>query len=164
MKNIYLLGTLLALGALGCSNVNPRVMTRVNEAASLQGDLPWNPLQWKVITSAINKRDATMYTLFGNELAVQYARSSAQHAYPAGAVLSLVTWNQQEDPRWFGGKIPAAPKSVEFVAVANTLDNKPVFSYQFYEGTPLKKVSPPEGIVPDQRAAYMIAQRAAVMP
>jgi hypothetical protein len=164
MKNIYLLGTLLALGALGCSNVNPRVMTRVNEAASLQGDLPWNPLQWKVITSAINKRDSTMYTLFGNDVAVQYARSSARHAYPAGSVLSLVTWNQQEDPRWFGGKIQAAPRSVEFVAVANTPDNKPVFSYQFYEGTPLKKVSPPEGIVPDQRAAYMVALRAAVMP
>ncbi len=83
-----------------------------------------------------------MYTLFGNDLAVQYARSSARHDYPAGSVLSLVTWNQQEDPRWFGGKIPAAPKSVEFVAVATTPDNKPVFSYQFYEGNTAQESVP----------------------
>ena len=40
-----------------------------------------------------------MYTLFGNDLAVQYAHTNPQHDYPAGSVLSLVTWSQQEDPR-----------------------------------------------------------------
>jgi hypothetical protein len=38
-------------------------------------------------------------------------------AYPAGAVLALVTWAQREDPHWFGARIPDRPQSVEFVQV-----------------------------------------------
>jgi hypothetical protein len=164
MSKIHLLSAVISLSVVGCSNQNPRVATRLNDAAALTGDLPVNPLQWKVITSAINKQDSTMYTLFGNDIAVQYARAHLQHDYPAGAVLSLVTWNQQEDPRWFGGKIPSAPKSVEFVTIGSDSDHKPTFAYQDFEGTPLKKVSTQSGLDPDSRAAYLVAQRAAVMP
>ena len=85
-----------------------------------------------------------MYTLFGNDLAVQYARKNSQHDYPAGSVLSLVAWNQQEDPRWFGGNLPATPKSVEFVTVGVAPDHRPLYSYQDFEGAPFKKVSTQE--------------------
>lgn len=117
IKNLCLLGMGMLLGVIGCSEPNPRVVTTLNERAALARDLPLNPLQWKVITSAINKQDSAMYTLFGNDLAVQYAGKNSQHDYPAGSVLSLVAWNQQEDLRWFGGNLPATPKSVEFVTV-----------------------------------------------
>ncbi len=163
-RKIYLVGMGILLGVMGCSEQNPRVATRLNQDAALAGDLPSNPLQWRVITSAVNEQDSTMYTLFGNDLAVQYARTNSQHDYPAGSVLSLVTWKQQEDPRWFGGKIPAAPKSVEFVTVGATADHRPSYSYQEYEGAPLKKISAQEGLAPDGRAAYLLSQRAAVMP
>ncbi len=99
-----------------------------------------------------------MSTLFGNDVAVQYARTNGAMKYPAGAVLSVVTWGQQEDPRWFGGNIPKAPRSVEFVTVGST------YSYQRYEGSPLKKVASEDGAAPNDRAAYLLAQRAAVMP
>ena len=105
-----------------------------------------------------------MYTLFGNDLAVQYAHTNPQHDYPAGSVLSLVTWSQQEDPRWFGENIPAAPKSVEFVTVGVTDNHKPVYSYQDYEGAPLKKISAQESPRPEGRTAYLLSQPAAVMP
>src|SRR5258708_7564010 len=82
------------------------------------------------------KGDATMSTLYGNDVAVRYARTSAERMYPAGSVLSVVTWNQQEDPRWFGAKIPQKVGSVEFVAVTGP----GAYSYQRYEGSPLKKV------------------------
>jgi hypothetical protein len=108
----------LSLGLVGCSDrTNPRVETKLNQDAALVGDLPSNPLQGRVITSWINKRDATMSTLYGNDVAVRYARTSAERMYPAGSVLSVVTWSQQEDPRWFGAKIPQKVESVEFVAV-----------------------------------------------
>lgn len=164
MNKIFFLGAALSIGLLGCTNTNPRVATRLNTGASLTGDLPANPLQWKVITSAINKQDSTMYTLFGNDIAVQYARTNSQHDYPAGSALSLVTWTQQEDPRWFGGKIPSAPKSVEFVTVGTSPDQKRTYTYEDFEGTPLKKVSTQDGLAPDSRGAYLVGQRAAVMP
>jgi hypothetical protein len=83
---------------------------------------------------------------------------------PAGSILSLVTWNQQEDSRWFGAKIPATPKSVEIVTVGTTSDQKPSYSYQQYEGSPLNKISEQQGATPNDRAAFLLSQRAAVMP
>ena len=45
------------------------------------------------------------------------AAARAGVAYPAGAVLGLVTWRQREDPHWFGARIPGSVVSVEFVEV-----------------------------------------------
>jgi hypothetical protein len=161
VRVICLLGAVLAVGLAGCSEkTNPRVVTRLNQDAALVGELPSNPLQGKVITSWINKQDATMSTLFGNDVAVQYARTNAGRLYPAGSVLSVATWSQQEDPRWFGGNIPQRAKAVEFVAVTGP----GTYTYQRYEGSPLKKVASVEGSDPKDRAAYLLAQRAAVMP
>jgi hypothetical protein len=160
-EEICLLSALLWLGLTGCSDqTNLRVETRVNQGAALVGALPSNPLQGRVITSWINKQDSTMSTMFGNDVAVQYARTNAEMKYPAGAVLSVVTWSQQEDPRWFGGKIPQEPQTVEFV----TVTGPGAISYQRYEGSPLKQVASENGSDPDDRAAYLLAQRAAVMP
>jgi hypothetical protein len=164
VTKVYVLGLGILLGVMGCSEQNPRVVTTLNQGAKLTGDLPWNPLQWRVITSAVNKQDSTMYTVFGNDLAVQYARTNSQRDYPAGSVLSLVTWKQEEDRRWFGGKIPAEVRSVEFVAVGRAADHRASYSYQEYEGAPLKKVSDRQGPTPDGRAAFLLSQRAAVMP
>lgn len=105
--------------------------------AALAGDLPFNPLHWNVITTFVNRTDSTMSTLFGNDAAVHYARTHSQHEYPAGSALALVTWAQREDPRWFGGNIPATVKSVEFA--------KP-------------------GPAPSEREADLLSQRGAVMP
>jgi hypothetical protein len=161
VHDICLLGAVLVVGLAGCSDkTNPRVVTRLNQDAMLVGDLPSNPLQGKVITSWVDKKDATMSTLFGNDVAVRYARTNAEMMYPAGAVLSVVTWGQQEDPRWFGGNIPQGAKAVEFV----TVTGPGAYSYQRYEGSPLKKVASVEGNDPKDRAAYLMAQRAAVMP
>lgn len=161
---VILASAALSLSTLGCSHQNPRVATRLNQDASLAGDLPLNPLQGKVITSWIDKQSSTMSTLYGNDVAAQYARSNTQHDYSSGSVLSLVTWNQQEDPRWFGGNIPAALKSVEFVTVGSASDHHATYTYQKYEGAPLKKTSTQEGLTPNDRAIYLFSQRAAVMP
>jgi hypothetical protein len=82
--------TLLALA--GCSAPNPRVETRLNANAALTGDIPVDPLQWRVITSGVDPRNSTMFTLFGNDAAIQYSRISTARNYPGGAVLALVTW------------------------------------------------------------------------
>jgi hypothetical protein len=155
--NVFLLCAALTLSLAGCSrNVNPRVATRLNQDAAING-LPSNPMQGKVITSWINKQNATMSTMFGNEIAVEYARTNAASQYPAGATLSVVTWGQQEDPRWFGGNIPQQVKAVEFV----TVTSPGTCSYQRYEGLPLKLIASEDSA---GRAASLIGMRAAVMP
>jgi len=159
VREIYLFSAVLAAGLVSCSDkTNPRVVTRLNDEAALVGELPSNPLKGKVITSWVNKHDATMSTMLGNDVAVQYARTNAEMQYPAGSVLSVVTWSQQEDPRWFGGSIPQKTRAVEFV----TVTGPGAYTHQRYEGSPLKKVE--DGAAPNDRAAYVLSQRAAVMP
>jgi hypothetical protein len=148
----------------GCGGAPSKVKATINQSASLQGDLPEDPLVWRVISSSADTKNVTMSTLFGNDAAVQFARSNAQHNYPSGAAVSLVTWTQQEDDRWFGAKIPQQMKSVEFVFVRTGGDGKPLYSYQTYAGAPLKKVSEQEAPAPAGRTADLLAQRAAVMP
>lgn len=148
----------MLLGLVGCSSgVNPRVATRLNDDAALVLDGA-KPMQGKVITSWIDRKGGTMSSLLGNDIAVEYARTNGKGGYPAGSVLSAVTWSQQEDPRWFGGSIPAKPRSVEIVTVDEA------YSYKRYEGSPLQVVAQEKGIAPGERAAYLLAQRAAVMP
>jgi Cytochrome P460 len=148
----------------GCATPQPRLVATINQSASLGGGLPANPLEWKIISSAADTKKATMSTLYGNDVAVQYARTKAQHDYPSGSALSLVTWSQQEDARWFGGKIPEQVRSVEFLSVGSAADGRPSYSYQLYEGAPLKKASEENGSAPRGRAAELLSQRAAVLP
>jgi hypothetical protein len=149
---------------VGCSNQGPNITATFNQGAFLLGTLPVNPLQWNVITSMLNPKDSTMATLYGNDTAVQYARTHAQHDYPSGSTLALVTWSEGDDTRWFGARIPSPVKCVEFVFVRAIPGGGTSYTYQKYEGSPLKMGSLQEGFVPNERASYLLAKRAAVMP
>jgi hypothetical protein len=71
----------------------------------------FDPLEWKVITSMVDKSKRTMITLYGNEIAVEAARKG--QGYPAGAELALVTWAQKEDEHWYGANVPDSIVSIE---------------------------------------------------
>ena len=90
-------------------------------------------MEWKAITAVVDRGDETTATLFGNDAAVAAARAGT--AYPAGAVLGLVTWQQREDPHWFGARIPGRPLSVEFVVVGATT------GYREFAGDPWREVA-----------------------
>jgi len=64
-----------------------------------------------------------MSTLYGDDVVVGYAKTHSQ--YPAGSVLSLVTWTLREDSRRFRAKIPSEVKSVEFVTVGAPENGEP---------------------------------------
>jgi hypothetical protein len=137
--------------------------TALNTKAVLTGDLPADPLKWSVITCGANPQMSTMSTQFGNEEAVQYSRKNANGKYPAGSTLALVTWRQQDDGHWFGARMPAEPKSVEFVSVQASADGSLSTSYRVFEGSPLKEITTPKDKA-GNRVAFIISQRAAVMP
>jgi hypothetical protein len=160
---VYLTAIVVAMGSWSCGGSGVAAPS-INQKASLAGSMPWNPLAWNVITSSVDRQASTMSTLYGNDVAVRYARTGTQQDYPTGSVLSLVTWKQQADSHWFGANIPGQVKSVEFVSVTMGPANQPLYSYQDYEGVPLSRVSPSGDRSPGTRAAYLLSQRAAVMP
>jgi len=124
VKTIHVLAVALLLLLIGCSEPNARAKTRLNRDAEVSGELPYNPLQWEVIASTLNHNDHTLATVLGNEQAISYARKNTSHEYPAGSVLSVITWSQEEDPRWFGGNIPGNVRSVEFLEVQPGQDRR----------------------------------------
>ena len=115
MSRFHLSVITMLLTLAGCTSAVSHAVNRLNDAAALMGDLPADPLRWGVITVGANPGESTMSTLFGNEIAVQYSRKKSAGTYPPGSVLSFVTWQRQEDVRWFGARMPARVKSVEFV-------------------------------------------------
>jgi hypothetical protein len=158
MKALFLAAAVTLLPVAGCTS-KPATST-INDQAALTGHLPYNPLAWKVITSSVNQRTATMSTLYGNDIAVQYARTNADRAYPAGSVLALVTWAQRGDPHWFGAKIPSTVQSVEFVTIQDAAGASP--AYERYQGSPLTRTAASGDDA--KRIDYLTTQRAAVMP
>jgi len=158
------LAVVLSLVALGCPGDRTSAAPTSNDAAALGGDLPLDPLQWRIIGSIVDPATSTMSTLFGNEVAVQSARGGRIGRYPPGAVLALVTWTQQDDPHWFGARIPAHPESIEVVAVHDVARAGSPFEYQAYRGEPLRKAAAPDAATVAERVERIMGQHAAVMP
>ena len=153
-------------GVVGCSSAPTGVLSaHLNRTAAISDKVPANPFEdWRVITSFADESTSTMSTLYGNDVAILYARAHAQHDYPAGAVISLATWTQREDPRWFGAQIPDQLQSVEFVTVRPERSGTNSYAYEKYEGKPLAKVVEQDSPKPSDRAAFLLSLRAAVLP
>ncbi len=137
-----------------------------NGAAALPATLPYQPLRWSAITMYVDPQTHTMAILYGNDAAMQavHARGDVPTlpqtapAYPAGAVLALVTWAQRDDPHWFGARIPGSPQSVEFVQVA-----APANHYQRFAGTGLAQNEPVAALAA-QRMHFLLSLAPARLP
>ncbi len=132
----------------------------LNIGASVQqnDELKENPLLMNPITSSIQPKDSTMSTLYGNEIAFDYAKQHSDSKYPKDAILYEVTWKQKPDELWFGGNIPKEIYSVEKI----TFDNDNSF-YERFEGNPLKKIQIKE-VEEKLRKDFIINQKMAVSP
>jgi hypothetical protein len=148
---------------LGCTQVpRPGLTDVINVDAALPAGTPVKPLDWRVISSSIDRGSQTMATLFGNDTAVDSARSASHTEYPPGAVLSLVTWKQKEDPHWFGARIPKEFQTMEVVRVTPGKDGKPAASYERFDGSTSHPAASP--VDADARKAYILGMRASVIP
>jgi hypothetical protein len=161
----FLAAVLVWGGFVGCTKQNPRTITKIDHDAAIPSGLPWQPQNGRVITLWVDPKDETMSTLYGNDEAVDAARSSGDRpAYTAGAMIALVTWKPREDERWFGANIPATVKSVEFVTVKSGTMNKSEYVYQRFEGGFLRQTLSADVLTPGGRTTYLLSQRAATMP
>ncbi|MGY0035674.1 hypothetical protein [Pedobacter sp. NJ-S-72] len=159
-KSKYLAFTLLLLIATGCKRQNNNHAGELNEMANLPQNLQFNKLGLKVITSMINKKEATMSTLYGNNIALEYTKSKRDSTV-ADLFFALVTWKQQDDERWFGAKIPGQFLSVEMVtSKANGQEIQTL--YKVYKGENGKWQSDP--FHEKTQIKYILSQTASVMP
>ncbi|MGA8939566.1 MAG: cytochrome P460 family protein, partial [Acidobacteriaceae bacterium] len=101
---LRLVGCVVLVLVCGCGRKKIADADLYNVQAGLGAGLPYPVLEWKAITTSVDRGDETTSTLFGNDAAVSAARAGS--AYPAGTVLGLVTWRQRDDPHWFGARIP----------------------------------------------------------
>jgi hypothetical protein len=125
-----------------------------NHAAALPSAVPFHPLTGNAITMFVDPVTHTMSTLYGDARAMQAAHSQSP---TPGAVLELVTWQQRDDPHWFGGRIPDKPISVEVVVAG------PHPTYQRFDSAthPEPPTSPQEST---QREAFILGLAPAPLP
>ncbi len=156
MKNHIILFFVLIL-MVSCKQKSKETL---NVGASVQqnDELSENPLLMNPITSSVQPKDSTMSTLYGNEIAFNYAKQNSDFKYPGNAVLYEVTWKQKPDELWFGGNIPKEIYSVERITF-----NKDSSVYEKFQGKPLKPVKTDE--TEDKlRKDFIISQKMAVSP
>jgi hypothetical protein len=147
---------------VGCSHRTPTKRDLFNVDAALPAGLPVAPLEWRVITSSVDREHHTMATLFGNGAAVTSARSAADAVtYGAGSQLALVTWVQRDDEHWSGGRIPQRFVSMELVRVAAGMDGKTPATYQRFGADGRLAGGSDQDAV---REEAILAKRASFMP
>ena len=139
-----------------CSNPpgNP-----LNQEASFPASFDLTKMNFKVITSSLNKKQATMSTLYGNEAALKAARDSTQHQ--PGETYALVTWKQKADGHWFGANIPGDLQSVTMLKTTGK-SGAITFSCQQYTGKTLSVVADTTGN--SATTKFILNERASVMP
>ena len=163
LSPIATIATLLLVA--GCSqHPVPSETDLFNQQAALPSSVPVPVLENRVIASSVDRQQHTMSTLTGNDIAVTSARAATPSAYPEGAVLTLATWNQRDDPHWFGARIPATPRTIETVTITRGANGQLLPIYHLFAGSPLQLVAAPDATQAAARQAEILAQRASVMP
>jgi hypothetical protein len=153
-----ILAGLLALSACSQHKVPAG---QLNEAASLPPSFDFSKLGLRVLSTFVNRRQATTATLYGNDLARQAALGGTGAAQP-GEVLALLTWRQQADPNWFGARIPGALQSLELLRTNPGDAGHPAVTYQCFRGKALTLQA--DTLHQQERIAYLLAQKPAVLP
>jgi hypothetical protein len=162
MRARMMMAAALVLLAVGCSHRAPTKRDLFNVDAALPAGLPVRPLEWRVITSSIDREHHTMATLFGNDAAVSSAHSAmGTVTYPAGSTLALVTWAQKDDGHWFGARIPQRFVSMELVTVAAGAGGKTTATYERF-GPDGQRASTSDQDA--RREETILADRASFMP
>jgi hypothetical protein len=160
MKITYILFAAAVFILSACNNRKP-AEELLNKKAAIPASFNFSKAGLKVITSSINKKEQTMSTLYGNDLALKTAISGSTN-YPPGENLTLVTWKQQDDDRWFGARIPGDLLSVEVVKTIGSNTGNTITNYQRFTGKEL--VANTDTAHQQERISYIFSQKPSVMP
>jgi len=156
-SSVYILFAGMVVLLAACTNTSKNTIL-VNDGASLPESFNFSKMGLKVITSFINKNQGTMATLYGNQTALQAAKSGSTTT-TAGETFALVTWKQKADDHWFGANIPGYLQTVEYV---KTTQPGNTVSYQKFEGKTL--VLSNDTLHNQERIRYILSQKASIFP
>lgn len=157
LKYIYIIAIISTI--LSCGN-KVKDSGLVNGQASLPTSFNFESLGLKAIASFINKKSGKMSTMYANEMGAQYVISDLKNHVP-GEVIVLITWEQKNDDRWFGAKVPGELMMLEVVKTA-ILNNKITINYEKHLGEKLIKV--PDSTQQQSRIKFILNQKPSVMP
>ena len=153
---IYFAGTILFSA---CTD-NIKNVQLLNDKAALPSAFKLDTMGLKVMSSFINKKLGTMSILYANPLALKNAVIGSED-HQAGEVFALITWKQQDDENWFGGKIPGYLLSAEVIKTTST-GNRTFINYKKYDGKNL--VASQDTLHQQDRIKYIFDQQPSVMP
>lgn len=161
MKSIRLalIPFVVLLALPGCSHPRPSEDDVLNVTARIPANLPVRAMDWRVISTSVNRTDKTTATLTGNDIAVKY---SATGTYPEGSKLALITWLERDDPHWFGARIPGTFVALETISVDRDSAGKIAATYKRYTGNPLREVTGSNNA--DARKTIILAMQPSPMP
>ncbi|MHC0443120.1 hypothetical protein [Flavobacterium sp. 3-210] len=156
-KLIYIISLLVIIIISSCY----KDTGTINNDASLPTDFKFLELKLKVITTIINTNKNTTTVLYGNDLA--FKKSALQNTIPAaGEKYVLVTWSQQPNPDWYGGKIPYKLLSVDVVDILSTDNGGAKTDYKRYIGKDLKLSEDTLGKA--KQIDFILDQKQAILP
>lgn len=116
----------------------------------------------EVIAPSMNKGQGTMSILYGNNAAGQSTLDSINRHKP-GELYTLATWEQVDDPHWYGSNLNGRLKSVETVSMSPAADGGVSIDYKLVRGSaPTDAAGHP--IDRQDRIRFILNQRPAVFP
>jgi len=154
MKHLRLIAVVTGYMLL-CINCNrPNGETSQHRVIFEAGDM-------KVITVALDKKRKTMSVLFGNALAYDAAKNFPDKHSP-GEIFTLVTWEEVDNPNWYGATINGKVQLVEAVETTEAANGGIQFDYEVSHGAPSSINM--RGASDDERVQYILSMRSAVFP
>src|SRR5262249_43519660 len=122
--------------------VSARRAEVVNSRAASLGQMPL-PLAWRPITLFVDRAASTISVFFD-----------------IVGILARATWNERDDPHWFGARIPDQPVSLETLQVA---PDGEAGGYRRFNSTGQAENSLPDAFV-TQRTAFLRSLTPAQLP
>ncbi|MCF0075573.1 hypothetical protein LZD49_34185 [Dyadobacter sp. CY261] len=152
---------MLALGLISITGCNKATDPDqlINKPASIPDSLGLSDMQGQVVSSFINKKTQTMGVLYASGPALKSADIIAMDK--KGKTLTLVTWRQQDDPHWFGARIPADLLSVERIMLSDS-ESAAELQYQKLAGSNLTGVADTTGR--SKRIGFILSLKPSVIP
>lgn len=156
-KKICLAIAVQALLITSCNRTSV-IDEQVNVKASIPGDFNFKKQGFKVVSLLIDKKAATISTMYGNDVAIEsLKKGNLQQS--SGMVIFLITWKQRSNPYWYGNNIPGPLTSVEMLTTDR--ETKKV-KYRLFKGSNL--ILTPNETQAEPRINFILAQKPSILP
>lgn len=134
-----------------------RSVVHINHDASIPEVLGFEEMGLKAISTMVNPSANTTGVLYANNSALQ-SMLKTDTMWRSEKILVFITWNQKNDPRWFGAMVPADFKTMEILRTKSSFDQLQNINYEIISKGINQKVTE------KKRIEFITKIKPAVMP